>query len=59
MITKKLGRGFTSMVYLLEKNENNHSIEDSSHYIMKLLRESEFSKFFLNEIKKTIGVGGI
>ncbi|CAF4959943.1 unnamed protein product, partial [Rotaria sp. Silwood1] len=32
MITKKLGVGLTSMVYLFKKNEDNHSVEDSPHY---------------------------
>ncbi|CAF4356899.1 unnamed protein product, partial [Rotaria sordida] len=51
MITKKLGKGVTSIVYLLEKNEDNHLAEDSSHYVMKILKKSEFSECFLNEVK--------
>ncbi|CAF4727512.1 unnamed protein product [Rotaria sp. Silwood1] len=51
MITKKLGIGVSSMVYLLEKNEDNHSIEDSPYYVMKVLKESECSKCFRQEIK--------
>ncbi|CAF5041271.1 unnamed protein product [Rotaria sp. Silwood1] len=38
MITKKLVNGHNSMVYLLEKIEDNHSTEDSPHYVMKILR---------------------
>ncbi|CAF3897947.1 unnamed protein product [Rotaria sp. Silwood1] len=51
MITKKLGIGVSSMVYLLEKNEDNHSVEDSPHYVMKILKESKYSECFLNEVE--------
>ncbi|CAF3248316.1 unnamed protein product [Rotaria sp. Silwood2] len=53
MIIKKLGIGLTSMVYLLKKNENNHSVEDSPHHVMKILKESEYSECFLQEVKMT------
>ncbi|CAF2711151.1 unnamed protein product [Rotaria sp. Silwood2] len=51
MITKKLGFGVSSMVYLLEKNEDNHSVEDSPHHVMKILKTSEYSKCFRKEVK--------
>ncbi|CAF3933050.1 unnamed protein product [Rotaria sp. Silwood1] len=53
MIRKKLGAGLTSMVYLLEKKEDNYLIEDPSHYIMKILKENNYSEYFLNEINIT------
>ncbi|CAF4818151.1 unnamed protein product [Rotaria sp. Silwood1] len=36
---------------LLERNKDNHSIEDSPYYVMKVLKESECSKCFRQEIK--------
>ncbi|CAF4935735.1 unnamed protein product [Rotaria sp. Silwood1] len=51
MITKKLINGYKSMVYLLEKNEDNHSAEDSPHSVMKILKTNRDSKYLLNEIK--------
>ncbi|CAF3709993.1 unnamed protein product [Rotaria socialis] len=51
MITKKIGFGTSSMVYLLEKNEDNHSVDDLPHYVMKILKETKYSKCFLNEVK--------
>ncbi|CAF3770701.1 unnamed protein product, partial [Rotaria sp. Silwood1] len=53
MIRKKLGIGLTTMVYLLEKKEDNYLIEDSPHYAMKILKENDYSEYFLNEIKIT------
>ncbi|CAF4005588.1 unnamed protein product [Rotaria sordida] len=53
MITKKLGYGATSIVYLLEKKKDNHSAEDSSHYVIKILTRNERSECFLNEVKIT------
>ncbi|CAF3866132.1 unnamed protein product [Rotaria sp. Silwood1] len=53
MIRKKLGIGLTSMVYLLEKKEDNYLIEDSPHYVMKILKENNYSEYFLTEIKIT------
>ncbi|CAF3865159.1 unnamed protein product, partial [Rotaria sp. Silwood1] len=36
---------------LRERNKDNHSIEDSPYYVMKVLKESECSKCFRQEIK--------
>ncbi|CAF3904564.1 unnamed protein product [Rotaria sp. Silwood1] len=51
IITKKLGSGVSSIVYLLKKTEDNHSVEDSPHYVMKILKESKYSKCFRKEFK--------
>ncbi|CAF2833729.1 unnamed protein product [Rotaria sp. Silwood2] len=51
MITKKLGFGVSSMVYLLERYKDNHSVEDSPHYVMKVLKDNKFSKCFRQEIE--------
>ncbi|CAF1481836.1 unnamed protein product [Rotaria sp. Silwood1] len=53
MITKKLGNRYKSMVYLLEKNQDNHSTEDSQHYVMKILKTDTDSEYLLNEVKIT------
>ncbi|CAF2799857.1 unnamed protein product [Rotaria sp. Silwood2] len=53
LIIKGLGKGLTSMIYLLEKNENKYSVEESPHHVMKILKESADSKLFSNEIKIT------
>ncbi|CAF3856002.1 unnamed protein product, partial [Rotaria sp. Silwood1] len=53
MIIKELGIGLTSMTYLFKKNENNHSIEDSQYYVMKILTQNKYSKCFLQEIEMT------
>ncbi|CAF3778907.1 unnamed protein product [Rotaria sp. Silwood1] len=53
LIIKGLANGLTSMIYLLEKNENEYSVEESPHPIMKILKESEDSNLFSNEIKIT------
>ncbi|CAF5071564.1 unnamed protein product, partial [Rotaria sp. Silwood1] len=53
MIIKKLGISLTSMIYLFKKNENNHSVEDSQYYVMKILKESKYSECFLQEVKMT------
>ncbi|CAF3827458.1 unnamed protein product [Rotaria sp. Silwood1] len=53
MITKNLGFGVSSIVYLLEKNEDNHSVEDSQYYVMKILKQSKYSECFQEEIEMT------
>ncbi|CAM2729668.1 unnamed protein product [Rotaria socialis] len=52
-IIKQLGNGLTSMIYLLEENENEneYSAEDSPNHVMRILKESEDSYLFSNEIK--------
>ncbi|CAF1638342.1 unnamed protein product [Rotaria magnacalcarata] len=50
IITKRLGSGASSIVYFLEQNEDNHSVEDSPCHIMKILKQSEFSKCFQKEV---------
>ncbi|CAF3888501.1 unnamed protein product [Rotaria sp. Silwood1] len=39
------------MVYLLEKNEDNHLVEDSPHHVMKILKENKYSKCFQKEVQ--------
>ncbi|CAF4918046.1 unnamed protein product [Rotaria sp. Silwood1] len=53
MLTKKLVNGYNTMSYLLEKNQDNHSTEDSSHYVMKILETNGDSELLLNEVKIT------
>ncbi|CAF3483341.1 unnamed protein product [Rotaria socialis] len=50
-IIKELGNGLTSMIYLLEENKNKYSAEDSRNHVMRILKESEDSYLFSNEIK--------
>ncbi|CAF2104946.1 unnamed protein product [Rotaria magnacalcarata] len=50
-IMKELGNGLTSMIFLLEENENEYSAEDPPNHVMKILKESEDSYLFSNEIK--------
>ncbi|CAF5035950.1 unnamed protein product, partial [Rotaria sp. Silwood1] len=52
-IIKGLANGLTSTIYLLEKNENEYSVEESPHHVMKILKESQDSNLFSNEIKIT------
>ncbi|CAF3388968.1 unnamed protein product [Rotaria socialis] len=49
-ITKKLGSGVSSIVYFLKQNEDNHSVEDSPCHVMKILKQSEYSKCFRKEV---------
>ncbi|CAM4743378.1 unnamed protein product [Rotaria magnacalcarata] len=50
MITKKLGSGVSSIVYFLKQNEDNLSVEDSPYHVMKILKQSEYSKCFRKEV---------
>ncbi|CAM4967152.1 unnamed protein product [Rotaria socialis] len=50
-IEKKLGKGSTSNVYLLEKTESNTCIDDPEHYVIKICRQNEYSLLYLNEMK--------
>ena len=51
-ITKRLGSGLTSIVYLLQKSCNNHSRNYSSCCVIKVLRQDTNFEF-LNEIEIT------
>ena len=57
-IRKKLGKGLTSMVYSLEKKENNYSGGDSKCCAMKVSRCHEYSEHFLNEFQITKQLNG-
>ncbi|CAF5049211.1 unnamed protein product, partial [Rotaria magnacalcarata] len=50
-IEKKLGKGSTSNVYLLEKTESNTCIDDPEHCVIKICRQNEYSLLYLNEMK--------
>ncbi|CAF1497162.1 unnamed protein product, partial [Rotaria sordida] len=52
-IRKKLGNGLTSMVYLLEKNENNSLNNDTEQCVMKICKTSLYKEWFLNELTIT------
>lgn len=51
MIKKKLGNGFTSMVYLLEKTNSQHLNKNLQFHVIKILKQSSYSEFFLREIE--------
>ncbi|CAF2070623.1 unnamed protein product [Rotaria magnacalcarata] len=53
MITKRLGNGLTSTVYLLEKIKRKSSVKTLSCYVIKILTNNSYAKYFSAEMKIT------
>jgi hypothetical protein len=53
MITKRLGNGLTSTVYLLEKTKSKSSVKNLSCYVIKILTNNSYAKYFSTELKIT------
>ncbi|CAM4784273.1 unnamed protein product [Rotaria magnacalcarata] len=53
MISKRLGNGLTSTVYLLEKIINKSSVKTLSFYVIKILTNNSYAKYFTTEMKIT------
>ncbi|CAF4984225.1 unnamed protein product [Rotaria sp. Silwood1] len=51
MITKRLGYGFTSKVYLLKQIKCEHQTENLKKYVMKISKNSSYKQYFLNEFQ--------
>ncbi|CAF1427813.1 unnamed protein product [Rotaria sordida] len=51
MITKRLGNGFTSKVYLLKQIKCKHRKENLQNYVVKISKNSSYKQYFLNEFE--------